>query len=48
MSPEAWVVVLDVVIYGSLFLLGVVAVVVVVADHAENYDPNDDYGYHEE
>ena len=48
MSPEAWVVVLDVVIYGGLFRLGVIAVVAVYVDHVENHDPNDDYGYPEE
>ena len=42
MSPEAWVVVLDVVIYGLLFLLGTCAVAIVVGHHLESYDPNDD------
>ena len=48
MSLDAWVTVLDVVIYVLLVLLGICAVVIVIGHHLEHHEPNDDYGYPEE
>ena len=48
MSLDAWVTVLDVVIYALLVLLGICAVAIVIGDYMEHHEPNDDHGYPEE